>query len=144
MIYVGAYVICLDADGRILLARISEPEANSGCWTVPGGGLLLGEKPEAGAIREFAEETGLVVELDGLSTSYSQFLAESISFAGRPLHFLGFVFRGHVAGGELRDEVDGTTDRAAWFSRAEVLDLPLVGLSRQAMAVAWPDEKAKP
>jgi 8-oxo-dGTP diphosphatase len=141
VIYVGAYVICLDAEGRVLLARIAEPELDSGHWTLPGGGLLLGETPEDGAIREFVEETGLAVHLEGPCTPYSQFFPVSIGFAGRPLHFLGFVFRGRVVGGELRAEVDGSTDGAAWFSRTEMLDLPLVELSRQAMAMAWPDEQ---
>jgi 8-oxo-dGTP diphosphatase len=139
VVRVGGYVVCLDAERRLLLARIHEPTPDDGRWTLPGGGLRLGETPEAGAIREVAEETGLVVELDGLAASYTRFFPRSATFGGRPLHFLGFVYRGHVVGGTLRDEVGGTTDRCGWFSRAEMDELPLVGLAREAMPIAWPD-----
>lgn len=50
--------------GRILLVRHREGERVY--WTLPGGGLEAGESPEAGAVREMLEETGLVCSVDRL------------------------------------------------------------------------------
>jgi hypothetical protein len=43
-----------------------------------------------------------------------------------------------VVGGDLRDEVDGTTDAAAWFSRDEIADLRLVYLAKFGAGLAFP------
>ena len=40
-------------------------------------------------------------------------------------------------GGELRGEPDGSTDRAAWFSPAELAELPLVPLAREGARLAF-------
>ena len=39
-------------------------------------------------------------------------------------------------GGELRDEVGGTTDRAGWFALREVAHLPRVELVDRSLALA--------
>ncbi len=46
-------------DGKILL--IHEPEARSGKWEMPGGGLDFGEDIKIGLKRELEEEMGLKV-----------------------------------------------------------------------------------
>lgn len=51
-------------DGKILLARFTGGKAPE--WTLPGGGLEVGEDPAAAARREVTEETGYQVELQGL------------------------------------------------------------------------------
>jgi ADP-ribose pyrophosphatase YjhB (NUDIX family) len=48
-------------DQVVLVKRRHEPLA--GQWSLPGGGLELGETLEAGAAREVLEETGLIVEV---------------------------------------------------------------------------------
>ena len=45
---------------------MSESTLSPGSWTLPGGGLDFGEDPEAGALRELGEETGLEGEVRGL------------------------------------------------------------------------------
>ncbi|SDI71804.1 ADP-ribose pyrophosphatase YjhB, NUDIX family [Actinokineospora alba] len=50
-------VVCVDGQGRVLLLKWRGPEADY--WEPPGGGVDPGESPEAGARREFHEETGL-------------------------------------------------------------------------------------
>jgi len=51
----------------LLLCRLSERVGmNPGCWTLPGGGLDFGEDPEDAVIREFKEETGLIVKVHKL------------------------------------------------------------------------------
>jgi len=51
--------------GQVLLVRRSV-EPQKGLWCLPGGFLELGESPEAGALRELAEETGLDGVIDRL------------------------------------------------------------------------------
>jgi 8-oxo-dGTP pyrophosphatase MutT (NUDIX family) len=55
-----ARLIVLDPDDRTLLFSFATASGRTG-WFTPGGGLNKGEAPEAGAIRELAEETGLVL-----------------------------------------------------------------------------------
>ena len=42
---IGSYSLCLDDEGRILLARLSVLEVDVGAWTMPGGGIEFGEHP---------------------------------------------------------------------------------------------------
>lgn len=62
--HAGATIRALDT-GRFLLTQRSwfhgDDEATRGKWEFPGGGLKDGEQPEDGALREFAEETGLTL-----------------------------------------------------------------------------------
>ncbi|GEA79608.1 hypothetical protein [Cellulomonas uda] len=46
------------------------------------------------------------------------------------------MYRAHVTGGALRDEVDGSTDRAAWFPLDAVADLPRHGFVDEALRLA--------
>ena len=64
---IGAYGVCQDADGRVLLARGSARGRRPGVWQLPGGGVEHGEHPADAVVREFAEETGLTVEVAGAS-----------------------------------------------------------------------------
>jgi ADP-ribose pyrophosphatase YjhB (NUDIX family) len=47
---------------HLFLARRSLLCHRGGTWAIPGGALDQGEAPLAGALREFAEETGVVLE----------------------------------------------------------------------------------
>jgi 8-oxo-dGTP diphosphatase len=136
---IGGYSLCLDDEGRILLARLSVLEADVGGWTMPGGGIEFGEHPDAAAIRELEEETGLVGEIDGVAGIFSHLYGDSSFAGGGDLHFLGIIYRMRIVGGELRNEVDGTTDTCAWVSRAELAGLRLVELAAFGVTLAFPD-----
>lgn len=61
----GVCVIALDRWGRFLLQlRDADlpPERYPDQWSIPGGILEPGEAPDRGAIREFEEETGLLLQ----------------------------------------------------------------------------------
>jgi hypothetical protein len=44
-----------------------------------------------------------------------------------------------IVGGELRDEIEGTTDKCAWMSRAELDNLRLVEIGAFGIGLAFPD-----
>ena len=136
---VAAYALCIQ-DGRILLCRIADGYwSGVGQWTLPGGGLDFGESPRDGALRELTEETGLTGEIEGL--------ADVLSWSGRWIHprdgideayhGLQIVYRTRITSGELRDEADGSTDQARWFTRAEAAALPLVELAAVALRLGF-------
>jgi ADP-ribose pyrophosphatase YjhB (NUDIX family) len=131
---VASYVVCVDDDDRLLLCRLTDLTNRPGWWTLPGGGVEFGEHPEAAALRELAEETGLEGRLGELlcvdSVAGPVRLDEG---AEVELHRIRFVYRADITGGELRHEVGGTSDRAQWFTRAEVAALDVVELAEVGM-----------
>lgn len=57
-------VVCL-RDAEVLLIRRGKPP-RLGEWSLPGGRVEWGERLEAAALRELAEETGVTAEIAGL------------------------------------------------------------------------------
>lgn len=127
----AAYAWCEDGD-RVLLCRIAPGEADSGRWTLPGGGLEFGEDPADGVRRELEEETGLRGRIDGPVGIRSGVLEPHETTSGHRLQVIGILYRVTPTGGELRDETDNSTDRAAWIPLAELDTLPAVDLVRWA------------
>ena len=134
---VAAYALCLDDANRILLARVAPGYLAAGTWTLPGGGVNWGEPPADAVLRELTEETGLTGEILSLAFVNSEKREGSIVEAGKaygPWHGIQIVYRVVVTGGNLRDEVDESTDAAAWFSRDEVTQLPRTELVDLALS----------
>jgi 8-oxo-dGTP diphosphatase len=124
---VAAYAVIVDS-AQVLLPHFVE--AGLSRWTLPGGGIDPGEDPADAAVREVLEETGYDVVLDELLGIDSLVIAAADRFDPSlgAVHVIRVVYRAHVVGGELRDEVDGSTDTAAWFDLAGVGDLERVDL----------------
>ncbi|MEP6638543.1 MAG: NUDIX domain-containing protein [Chloroflexota bacterium] len=130
---VAAYALVTDDAGRVLLCRIAPSVAPGEIWTLPGGGLEFGEPPRIAVLRELAEEAGYKGEIIELADVADRVLADT-GRNGR-LHAIRIVYRVRVVGGELRDEVDGSTDTCRWVSRAEALRLNLGSLARHALTL---------
>lgn len=128
MTRVAAYALVRE-DGRLLMCRLT-----NGRWTLPGGGLEFGERPEEGAVREVREETGFDVRLTGLVAVDS----EAFDSPGGRMHGIRIVYRAEIVGGELRAEVGGTTDQARFFAPEEARALPLVTLAEFGLRLAFP------
>ena len=131
---VAAYALSTDESGRILLCRIAPSVAAGEIWTLPGGGLEFGEPPEEAVLRELAEESGYQGEVIGLADVKDRVLTDSEG--GGRMHAIRIVYRVRVTGGDLRDEIDGSTDTCAWFTLEEASKLNLGGLARHALTLA--------
>jgi 8-oxo-dGTP diphosphatase len=109
---VGAAVIIMDEDGRILLVRRGPEASRSGLWSVPAGFVTYGEDVREAAARELEEETGLTAEIGAVVHVASNFHdPEKLT--------VGVWFAGTVTGGTLQAGDDA--DDAAFF---DLDDLP--------------------
>lgn len=109
---IGAYGLCRDAAGRVLLARNSGLSTFPGLWTLPGGGVEQGEDPDDTVVREFAEETGLTVRVTGLRAVTSDVFR--LPHTDTWEHTDRIIYDVAPAGGSLRNEAEGTTELVDW------------------------------
>jgi len=85
-------------DGKVLIVRRARPPAN-GLYTLPGGGVELGETLEEAVIREVREETGLEVEPVALA-GYRQAITRDAE-GGVERHFVILPFAARWIAGEV-------------------------------------------
>ena len=99
-------------------------------------GLLEHDDPETAIRREVEEETGYRVKLRRLLTVES--FRELVARPDGPVDHqtIAIVYAAEVVGGELRDEIGGSTDTAAWVPLADVPRLVRGGLVDVGLAVA--------
>lgn len=100
---VGVAVL-LQRGEEVLLARRSRSYA--GMWCIPCGYVEWDEDIRAAAVREMAEETGLIVEL-------TEVVAVHSNFHDANQHTVGVWFGGSVLDGDLQPGDD--VDAVAWF-----------------------------
>ncbi|GAA4597515.1 hypothetical protein GCM10023107_41380 [Actinoplanes octamycinicus] len=137
----GAYGLVTDPAGRILLARISEGYPGGGRWHLPGGGTDYGETPEQALLRELVEETSQRGRLTGLIAVGHRYDPAALGPEGVPMdwHVIRVVYRVRVddpVPAVVTEAAGGSTDRASWFTPAEVAGLPLTELAQEALANA--------
>ena len=98
--------------GRILLVRRRYPP-KAGDWCLPAGFIEIGESPEASAVREIREETGLTVRITGLVDSWA-----SDEDPRTPV--VSYAFTAEVVSGTL--EAGDDAEEARFFGAGEVPD----------------------
>jgi 8-oxo-dGTP pyrophosphatase MutT (NUDIX family) len=131
---VAAYGLVHDADGRALLTHLSR-SLHRGRWTLPGGGLDFGERPRDAVVREIREETGLDVRVEELLDADAELLRYAGDAGERiEAHPVRLLFRVAVVGGRLGvQEVDGSTDDAAWWRPGELSDDELTPIAQRVL-----------
>lgn len=130
----AAYGVIRRGD-RTLLCRVSPGNLGAGLWTLPGGGMAFGEAPEAAAVREVEEETGLVARVTGAPSIHSDTGAWPFSAGPVSYHTIRFVYPMEAVGGTERREVDGSTDELGWFTPGEIGDLRLADIVERALGL---------
>jgi len=130
---VAAYTLCQDDLGQVLLCHIDPSVGVGDLWTLPGGGLEFGEPPAAAALRELAEETGMVGQIIELVDVSDRCFRPADG--GEQLHAIRIVYRARIVGGTLHDELGGSTDMARWWTPEEALRLRLGELARHMISL---------
>jgi 8-oxo-dGTP diphosphatase len=140
---VAAYNVCVDADDRLLLSRLSDITEAPGSWTLPGGGVEFGEHPEAAAIRELHEETGLtgsIVELLAVDSMHRPARSHEHDDIA-DYHSIRIIYRTSVDPGVIAYELGGSTDQAAWCTRAELATMALVSTAELGFRLAYGESR---
>lgn len=119
---------------RVLLVQRGRPP-HLGRWTVPGGGVEVGERLEDAALRELGEETGLSCRLGPIVEVLDRVVRDGEGRA--EYHYVILDFLGEAPAGALRAGSDSTDAR--WFTLGELGGLDLTdGLEpvvRRALAL---------
>jgi ADP-ribose pyrophosphatase YjhB (NUDIX family) len=129
---VGAVVV---RDGEVLVIRRANPPLQ-GEWSIPGGGLDLGEKLRDGVAREVLEETGLQVEVGPVLDVFDSIFPDS---EGRTqYHYVLVDYLCRVRSGTLAAASDAS--EARWVSPSELAALGMkpvtIEVIRKAFALA--------
>jgi 8-oxo-dGTP diphosphatase len=121
---VGAVIV---QDGRVVLVR-RRFEPLQGQWSLPGGGVEVGETLEIAVAREMLEETGLHVEVGAVVEVFDRIMRDA---DGRVrYHYVLVDYLCRPVGGELRAGSD--VDDAVL---AHPADLARYSLTTKATAV---------
>ncbi len=126
MVRVGVGAVVRRADGALLMVR-RRGVHGEGTWATPGGHLDFGETPEACALREATEETGIIAENPRVVATTNDVMKAD----GR--HYVTlWVLLDHVSG-DGRALAAHELDEVRWFAR-DALPSPLFTSTANAIA----------
>jgi ADP-ribose pyrophosphatase YjhB (NUDIX family) len=118
-------------DGRVLIVRRARASAK-GVYTLPGGGVELGETLEQAVIREIREETALDIEPVELA-GFRQAIARDA--AGRvERHFVILPFAARYVSGEV--SLNEELSEAHWLEPAALGELKTTEGLAEVVALA--------
>lgn len=106
-------LVVVDAEDRLLLTRRSV-DPKKGWWCLPGGFMEMQETPEASALRELAEETGLSGKIDRL-------LGVTVNPSPRydTVLMIGYLVRSYNGEPVAGDDADAV----GWFAREDLPEI---------------------
>lgn len=102
----AAAAVIFDPDGNVLLVKENYDRRR---WSLPGGAIEPGESDEDAALREVAEETGVVAQIEHLIGSYA--LDSGI---------MGAAFRCSITDGTPALPPTGEIAEVRWWPAAEL------------------------
>lgn len=108
-------VIVFEQDRFLLIQEAKE--SCQGLWHLPAGGILKGESLPQAAIREVAEESGLIIEPVGIFEVHRN--------VQDPHELWRFIVVGKPSGGSLKKNPDKESLQADWFFMDELSELSL-------------------
>jgi len=107
--------VVLRGEQALIVQRAQQP--NAGRWGFPGGVLELGETVAEGAMRELAEETGIVAKAAGILDVHDAITRDA---DGRvQFHYLLIAVRGIWQSGDGEPADDAAA--CAWVTRADIV-----------------------
>ena len=120
--------------GELLLIE----RTDNGLWALPGGGQDIGESVVQAARREVHEETGIAVEITGLSGIYSDPKHVIAYDDGEVRQEFSLCFHAKPVSGELRSSSESR--QARWVSPDSLPDLKIHPSMRLRIAHALKQE----
>jgi mutator protein MutT len=124
--YVGVGAVIVQ-DGKVLIVK-RKYDPLAGQWSLPGGGVELGETLEDSIVREMREETGLEIEVGPVIEVFDRITRDSTGEVR--YHFVLVDYLCWPVGGELRASSDVEDARFV-----EPADLPQYHLTPKASQV---------
>ncbi len=120
LVVAAVAVLAWDERGRLLLVR----EADTGRWQTVGGAIDPDESPQQAAAREAHEETGIVIEIDGIRGVAGGPQFRLLYPNGDLVSYVSTVFDARVVAGEPCADGEETTE-VGWFSVQELGEVEL-------------------
>jgi 8-oxo-dGTP pyrophosphatase MutT (NUDIX family) len=109
-----------DHEGRLLLQEKSSGEA----WSLPAGGIELGESPQEAIAREVMEETGYSIHIHGILGVFGGRAFRYTYPNGDQVEYVATLFQCKITGGSGIPS-DTETKSTRYFKRHEVPELAL-------------------
>ena len=125
MVGVGAVVV---RDGKLLMVKRSK-EPSKGKWSIPGGGVELGETLDEAVVRETSEECSIKIEVEKLLDATQNILRDkngSVKY-----HFVIIDFAGKYISGEAKAQSDAGECR--WVPLKEITTLDVTSTLRDML-----------
>ena len=124
--YVGVGAVIVQ-DGQVLIVK-RKYDPLAGQWSLPGGGVELGETLEDSIVREMLEETGLDIEVGPVIEVFDRITRDDVGEV--QYHFVLVDYLCWPVGGELRASSDVADARFV-----DPADLPQYRLTAKASDV---------